>query len=56
MDKKNTLIGILCILAGIGFLVRQTVDSRNQQLEQLEEERAAEAIEQAASQEKPAAS
>ena len=48
MDKKNTLLGILCILAGIGFLVKQSVDVRNQQLEQAEQESAAENTEQAA--------
>ncbi|MGK0455882.1 MAG: YidC/Oxa1 family membrane protein insertase [Zhongshania aliphaticivorans] len=47
MDKKNTLLGIICILAGIGFMVKQTADMREQQSEQLEEERAAEQIRQA---------
>lgn len=52
MDKKNTLIGILCILAGIGILVKQAAEMRKQQLEQLEEARTAEEMqEQAESQE-----
>jgi len=42
MDKKNTILGILCILAGIGFMVKQNADMRRQQLEQLKAERAAE--------------
>ena len=46
MDKKNTLLGILCILAGIGFMVKQNIDMREQQLEQLEKERAAEQAQQ----------
>ncbi len=44
MDKKNTLIGILCILAGIGFMVKQTADLRRQQLDNLNEERLAEEV------------
>ena len=39
MDKKNTLLGILCILAGISYMVKQNADMREQQLEQLEEAR-----------------
>ena len=38
MDKKNTLLGILCLLAGIGFMVKQNIDMREQQLEQLKKE------------------
>lgn len=34
MDKKNTLLGILCILAGIGLMVKQTADLKEQQVEQ----------------------
>ena len=36
--KRNTLLGILCILAGIGVLLKQTADMRKQQLEQMQEE------------------
>lgn len=49
MDKKNTILGILCILAGLGFMVKQTADMRKQQLEQLEKERAAEEARQSSS-------
>ena len=34
MDKKNTILGILCLLAGVGLMVKQTADMRSQQLEQ----------------------
>ena len=44
MDKKNTLLGILCILAGLGFMFKQNADLREQQLE---EERIAEQQQQA---------
>lgn len=46
MDKKNTLLGILCILAGIGFMVKQNFEMRRQQLEQMEKERSAEQVQQ----------
>ena len=42
MDKKNTVLGILFLLAGIGLMVKQTADMRRQQLEQLEKEETAE--------------
>jgi YidC/Oxa1 family membrane protein insertase len=46
MDKKNTILGIICIAAGIGYMYKQTNDLReHQQQQQLEE---AAALEQAA--------
>ena len=46
MDKKNTLLGILCILAGIGFMMKQNADVRKQQLEDRERERLVEKTQQ----------
>ena len=41
MDKKNTILGIICIAAGIGFMYKQTNDLKNQQLQQQQQEAAA---------------
>lgn len=38
MDKKNTFLGILCILAGIGVMYKQASDFQKQQPEQSEEQ------------------
>jgi YidC/Oxa1 family membrane protein insertase len=31
MDKKNTILGLICIIAGIGFMLKQTSDIKEQQ-------------------------
>jgi len=41
MDKKNTILGIICIAAGIGFMYKQTNDLKNQQVQQQQQEAAA---------------
>ena len=45
MDKKNTILGIICIAAGIGFMYKQTNDLKNQQVQQ--QQQAAAALDQA---------
>jgi YidC/Oxa1 family membrane protein insertase len=45
MDKKNTILGIICIAAGIGFMYKQTNDLKDQQVQQQQQE--ALALEQA---------
>lgn len=42
MDKKNTVLGILCIAAGIGYMYWQANELREQQLQQLEAPQATE--------------
>lgn len=41
MDKKNTILGIICIAAGIGFMYKQTNDLKDQQVQQQLQEAAA---------------
>ena len=41
MDKKNTILGIICIAAGIGFMYQQTNDLKDQQVQQQLQEAAA---------------
>lgn len=41
MDKKNTILGIICIAAGIGYMNKQTNDLKNQQIQQQQQEAAA---------------
>ncbi|CAA6691542.1 MULTISPECIES: membrane protein insertase YidC [unclassified Lentimonas] len=45
MDKKNTILGIICIVAGIGYMYKQTSDLNEQQRQQALEE--ASVVEQA---------
>jgi YidC/Oxa1 family membrane protein insertase len=45
MDKKNTILGIICIAAGIGFMYKQTNDLKDQQVQQ--QQQAAAALDQA---------
>ena len=45
MDKKNTILGIICIAAGIGYMYKQTSDLNEQRRQQLLEE--ASVVEQA---------
>lgn len=41
MDKKNTILGIICIAAGIGYMYKQTNDLKEQQFQQQQQEAAA---------------
>ncbi len=41
MDKKNTIIGIICIVAGIGFMFWQNQQLQEQRREQLQQQQAA---------------
>ena len=47
MDKKNTILGIICIAAGIGFMYKQTNDLKDQQVQQQQQAAAAAALDQA---------